>query len=264
MVLGAFTSLRTSFAGLLVLLTLVLNVAAQTLGLALDKTASDDASLVRYSAKLTFEQDAGVLFDDEQLYGLAKRAYEEMQTKFPADGVHVEAQPVMMAAMAVGNDVYLSSDLKGGPFLYTYTDTRLKPSVVLALERCQTSLQQNPDLPAGQQYRTRASCAEVFARQQYYLDPDVSVEARQAPPPTRIVAYGRPSGQRGPVGPMSACGGGETMRNGVLTWGCKQFMADEGITVPAPPKPAQVSLPDPFPPFTGKQISIICPGRQSK
>ncbi|GKT93405.1 hypothetical protein Ct61P_11255 [Colletotrichum tofieldiae] len=181
--LFSFSSWRTSLSSLFLLLTLILNVAAQTLGLALDRTALSDAGRVVYSAKLTFEEDTGTLFSDAQLYGLARLAFDEIKTKFRADGIRAHRQPVMMAAMALGKDVYLSSNLKGGPFLYTYTDSRLKPQVVLALERCQTGLQQMIDLPVDQQHRTQASCAEVVAVHQYYLDPDVPEAARQDPRP---------------------------------------------------------------------------------
>ncbi|KAK1585589.1 uncharacterized protein LY79DRAFT_670984 [Colletotrichum navitas] len=255
-----FSSWRASFASLFVLLTLVLGAAAQSLGLALDEAVLDDANLVCYSKKLTFEQDASELFNDGQLYGLAKLAFEEMRTKFQGDGIRSRRQPGLMAAMAVGKDIYLTSDVEGGSFLYTYAGTGLNPDVVLALERCQTALQQDTDLPVDQQHRAKASCAGVFAVHQYYLDPDVTEEARKDPPPTRIVAYGKP-GMSGPIGPQSACGGGGQMRDGVLTWGCKQFMEDEDITVPQEPEPAGISLPNPFPPFTDKQISILSPGR---
>ncbi|KAL2879010.1 hypothetical protein SGCOL_005709 [Colletotrichum sp. CLE4] len=236
-----------SLSSLFLLFTLILNVAAQTFGITLDKSARDDAQRFVYSAKLTFEQDTGTLFNDGQLYGLARAAFNEMQTKFNAD-----------------KDVYLSSNLKGGPFLYTYADSRLKPQVVVALERCQTSLQQTARRGAtiDSQHRTQASCAEVAAVHQYYLDDAVTEAARNDPPPTRIVAYGK-AGQDGPIGPQNACGGGDVVRNGVVTWGCKQFMADEQITVPRKPtNNLNLNLPNPFPKFTTTQVSVMCPGHK--
>ncbi|KAK2004393.1 hypothetical protein LX36DRAFT_649952 [Colletotrichum falcatum] len=251
---------RASFSGLLVLLTLAPNAAAQELGIALDKAGLDDANLVFYSTKLTFERDTRGLFTDDQLYGLAKTAFDDMRTLFPVQRIHAERQPVMMAAMAVGEHVYLSSDLKGGPFLYNDTNARVKPDVALALDRCQTALQQETDVPDGQQRRSRASCAEVFAVYQYYLDPDLSDAARKDHPPARIVAYGKP-GMATKGKPQGACGGGGgATSDGVLTWGCEQFMDSEGIAMPNPPEPASVTLPVPLPPFTGKQVSIMCPG----
>ncbi|KAK0370213.1 hypothetical protein CLIM01_12436 [Colletotrichum limetticola] len=58
-----------SLSSLFLLFTLILNVAAQTFGITLDKAARDDAQRFVYSAKLTFEQDTGTLFSDGQLYG---------------------------------------------------------------------------------------------------------------------------------------------------------------------------------------------------
>ncbi|KAJ0327252.1 hypothetical protein COL5a_006043 [Colletotrichum fioriniae] len=254
-----------SLSSLFLLFTLILNVAAQTFGITLDKAARDDAQRFVYSAKLTFEQDTGTLFNDGQLYGLARAAFNEMQTKFNADKVRFNRQPVMMAAMALGKDVYLSSNLKGGPFLYTYADSRLKPQVVVALERCQTSLQDaaKRGTTVDKQHRTQASCAEVAAVHQYYLDDAVTEAARNDPPPTRIVAYGK-AGQDGPIGPQNACGGGDVVRNGVVTWGCKQFMADEQITVPRKPtNNLNLNLPNPFPKFTTTQVSVMCPGHKN-
>lgn len=145
--------------------TLLLNVAAQApvLGVTLDKAARDDAERIIYSTKLTFNEDTGTLFSDAQIYGLARLGFEEMRTKYEADDVRQHEQPVMMAAMAVGKSVYISSNIKGGPYFYAYTDTRLKPEVTLALERCTTSLEQNRGVPVSGQHRTKASCAEIAA-----------------------------------------------------------------------------------------------------
>lgn len=154
-----------NFHAVFLFFTLILNVAAQApvLGVTLDQSARDDAQRVIYSSKLTFNEDTGTLFSDAQIYGLARLGFEEMRTKYAADGIRDEEQPVMMAAMAVGNAVYISSNIKGGPFFYAYTDTHLKPEVTLALERCTTSLEQSRGVPVAGQHRTRASCAEIAA-----------------------------------------------------------------------------------------------------
>ncbi|KAK2053840.1 hypothetical protein LY76DRAFT_256878 [Colletotrichum caudatum] len=254
---STFGSWRASLASLLVLLALA--AVAQELGVALDKAAFKDANIACYSKKLTFEKDTSELFNDAQLYGLAQRAYEEMKSRFAADHMHRMMQPAMMGAMSVGKDIYLSSSLRGGPFLYTYADGSSKPEVVLALDRCQTALQQNSDRPIDKQHRTDANCAEVVTLHQYYLDKDVSREARKHPPPMRVAAFGK-GGATGKTKAQNPCGGGAAFVDGVVTWGCKQFMAEERITVPKRPRPAAMKLPDPFPAFTGKQVSIVCPG----
>ncbi|KAF5482678.1 hypothetical protein CGCS363_v015183 [Colletotrichum siamense] len=252
-------SWMASFSGLLVLFTIVTSVLAQDLGIKLDRSAYENAQRVIYSSKLTFTADTATLFTDDQLYGLASLAHTQMQSKFRADGIDQKLQPSMMAAMALGNDVYLSSSLKGGWFVYNkFADSRSKPEVRLALERCQAQLQASKKGPVNKEHQTRASCAEVFTVHQYNLDDEVSQEARRRPPATRIVAFGK-AGISGSLGPQNACGGGESVNDkGLLTWGCKQFMANEGITVARKPaRNANLGLPRPFPTFTKKQISII-------
>ncbi|KAK1948903.1 hypothetical protein LY78DRAFT_732542 [Colletotrichum sublineola] len=210
-----------SLSSLVLLFTLLLGVAAQDLGISLDKRAQDETQRIIYSTKLTFGDDTSRLFNDQQLYGLAALAYSEMQTKFHADGIAPHQQPSMIAAMAVGHDIYISSSLKNGTFLYDYADSRSKSPVLNALNRCQAGLQQFKKVPVNDQHRTRGSCAEVFALHEWSLDPDVPQQARAHRPATRVVAYGKPGG-RGPdsVGPQNPCGGGEIVNDkGLLTWG---------------------------------------------
>ncbi|KAK1974464.1 hypothetical protein LZ30DRAFT_812000 [Colletotrichum cereale] len=259
MVFGTFSSWRTSLACLLVLLTLSLAAVAQELNVTLDRAAYQDLKIACYSNKLTFKEDTSVLFDDAQLYGLAQQAYEEMKSKFAVDYMDEMMQPVMMGALSVGKNIYLTSSLRGGPFLYTYADNSVKPEVIHALERCQANMQQTTDQRLDKQHRTEANCAEVVALHQYYLDKDVSKVARKNPPPMRVAAFGR-GGVSGKTGAQNPCGGGGAVVNGVKTWGCKQFMEGEKITVPRKPKPAAMKLPNPFPAFKGKQISIASPG----
>ncbi|KAK7720851.1 hypothetical protein SLS63_009634 [Diaporthe eres] len=257
MVFNKQSNWSLNFHTLFLFLTLLLNVAAQApvLGVTLDTAARDDAERIIYSTKLTFNEDTGTLFSDAQIYGLARLGFEEMRTKYEADGVRQHEQPVMMAAMAVGKSVYISSNIKGGPYFYAYTDTRLKPEVTLALERCTTSLEQSRGVPVSGQHRTKASCAEIAALHEYYLDPDTSDADRQTRPATRMAAFGQPGGV-GKMQPQAACGGPENVVDGHMTWGCKQFMSEETINVPKKPArtSADMNLPNPFPEFTTKQL----------
>ena len=61
---------------------------------------------------------------------------------------------------------------------------------------------------------------------QYYVDP-------QKPDlgPSRMVAYGRPGGQGDPES-LRPCGGIDKNKPDLTTWGCKQFMDSEKISVP--------------------------------
>ncbi|KAF4805789.1 hypothetical protein CGCSCA5_v015038 [Colletotrichum siamense] len=246
-------------SGILVLFALLRSIVAQDLGLNLDTHARDKAQQIVYSSKLTFTQDTITLFNDNQLYELAHLAYIQMQTKFDADRVRPQEQPAMMAVMAVEKDVFISSSLKGsGPSLYSLALQHSKPRVVAALDRCQARLQSQKKVPVNKKHRTEAGCAEIFALHQYHLDSDASQRAHNHPRSIRVVAYGK-GGQTGVVGPQNPCGGGEVInQEGFLTWGCRQFMADEGITVPRKPgKKVDIRLPRPFPTFTHKQISVV-------
>ncbi|KAF4474300.1 hypothetical protein CGGC5_v010293 [Colletotrichum fructicola Nara gc5] len=214
-------------SSILVLFALLQSIAAQDLGLNLDTHARDKAQQIVYSSKLTFTQDT--------------------------------EQPAMMAVMAVEKDVFISSSLKGsGPSLYSLAPQHSKPRVVAALDRCQARLQSQKKVPVNKKHRTEAGCAEIFAVHQYYLDSDTSQRAHNHPRSIRVVAYGK-GGQTGVIGPQNPCGGGEVInQEGFLTWGCRQFMADEGITVPRKPgKKVDIRLPRPFPTFTHKQISVV-------
>ncbi|KAF5483121.1 hypothetical protein CGCA056_v015038 [Colletotrichum aenigma] len=245
--------------GLLVLFTLFQSIAAQDLGLQLDKHARDKEQHILYSSKLTFTRDTTTLFNNDQLYRLADLAYTQMQAKFNVDHIRAQDQPAMIAVMAVENNIFISSSQKGdGPSLYGYGPQHPKPRVVAALNRCQARLQSQKKVPVNQKHRTEAGCAEIFAVHQYHLDSDSSQQANNHPRSIRIVAYGK-GGRTGVAGPQNPCGGGEVVnQEGRLTWGCKQFMADEGIVVPRKPgKKVDIKLPQPFPTFTHKQISIV-------
>ncbi|TDZ31724.1 hypothetical protein C8035_v001281 [Colletotrichum spinosum] len=245
-------SWMASFSGLLVLLTIVTSVLAQDLGILLDQSAYDGAERrVIYSSKLTFTRDVASLFTTKQLYALTSLAFTQMESKHRAQGIEQRLQPNMMVAMALGHDVYLSSSLKGGRFMYNDWDADSKPQIRLALDRCQARLQASRNAP-------------------YYMDDDVSVEARKWPPPTRVVAFGRGNAPneaptpnmvltRDPDTAQNVCGKSESLDSeGFITWGCYHLMADEGIDAPQRPgKYPKLSLPDPFPEFTKKQISII-------
>ncbi|TEA18649.1 hypothetical protein C8034_v010409 [Colletotrichum sidae] len=234
-------SWMASFSGLLVLLTIVTSVLAQDLGILLDQSAYDGAERrVIYSSKLTFTRDVASLFTTKQLYALTSLAFTQMESKHRAQGIEQRLQPNMMVAMALGHDVYLSSSLKGGRFMYNDWGADSKPQIRLALDRCQARLQASRNAP-------------------YYMDDDVSVEARKWPPPTRVVAFGRGNAPNEPPTPQNVCGTSESLDSeGFITWGCYHLMADEGIDAPQRPgKYPKLSLPDPFPEFTKKQISII-------
>ncbi|TDZ37418.1 hypothetical protein CTRI78_v011112 [Colletotrichum trifolii] len=234
-------SWMASFSGLLVLLTIVTSVLAQDLGILLDQSAYNQAERrVIYSSKLTFTRDVASLFTTRQLYALTSLAFTQMESKHRAQGIEQRLQPNMMVAMALGHDVYLSSSLKGGRFIYNDWDADSKPQIRLALDRCQARLQASRNAP-------------------YYVDDDVSVEARKWPPPSRVVAFGRGSMPNEPPTPQNVCGKSESLDSeGFITWGCYHLMTDEGIDAPQKPgRYTKLSLPDPFPEFTKKQISII-------
>ncbi|TDZ68227.1 hypothetical protein CTRI78_v002183 [Colletotrichum trifolii] len=254
---------RVDLLSIFFLILILRNVAAQTLGISLDGGARSDAKRVVYSAKLSFDQDTEELFNDAQLYGLARLAFQEMQGKFQRDQIRLSYRPSMVGVMAMGKVVYISSSLKGDSFIYTHADTRLKPPLTTALQRCQTSLQESPLLSSDRSHRVRASCSEVLAVQQSYLDDDVPKDQKVTAHAPRVAAFGR-TGRIGPVRAQHPCeGDDEGPDGGFVTWGCRQFMNEEGIETPKRPEDADINLPSPFPTFTSRQISVACPEPKS-
>ncbi|POS70388.1 hypothetical protein DHEL01_v211218 [Diaporthe helianthi] len=253
------TSWSLNFHALFVFFTLLLNVAAQVpvLGIELDQGANDDAKRIIFSAKLTFKEDTVKLFSHAQIYGIARLAFEEMFREFPKTGLNTWLRPKSMAAMAIGNSVYISSPVKGGPYFYTYADTSLKPEVVLALERCSTSLQMRNKSPVAGQHKAQGNCAEIAALHTFYLDPEVSDADRQKRPRTRLGVFGLQNEGRALSDEIAP------RKHGQITWGCNLFVTSQKIETLRwwDLKDELMELPEPFPEFTVNHISFVCPGR---
>ncbi|KAH8590523.1 hypothetical protein B0O99DRAFT_691532 [Bisporella sp. PMI_857] len=189
------------------------------LGITRDERAATDRALFIWSSKVSYGQDTATLFSDGELYGLAQQAYQEMEADWAVRQTEDNFRPAMMGALAVGQDVYFASSIKGFGYIYKFfKEATEKPQVLLALERCQTAL------VSSKIHRTRGACAEVMCLHQFYSDPAVSATVKANKGPARVVAFGKPFKTAPAAVPVRPCG---TDPN---SWGCAQFMADDEVT----------------------------------
>lgn len=171
------------------------------LGIKQDRSALGQRNYV-WTSKLRYDGAVADLFSDDDLYALAKQAWDEMQTDIaarrPVNGVQTadtiskRDEPGMMGLIAVGNTIYLASSMKGGKFIYGYTSPNGQPAqVALALDRCQMALRTEFGENVKPHHTNKASCAEILAMHQYYLDPAVSdADKTTLPAGMRAAAYG--------------------------------------------------------------------------
>ncbi|KAK0112343.1 hypothetical protein ONS96_001590 [Cadophora gregata f. sp. sojae] len=171
-----------------------------SLGIRQDKSALSQRNFV-WTSKLRYDSAVSTLFSDDDLYALAKQAWDEMQADIaarrPGNGKNANTitkkdEPGMMGLIAVGNTIYLASSMKGGKFIYGYTGADGQPGqVALALDRCQMALRTEVDPNVAPHHTNKASCAEILALHQYYLDPAVSAaDKAKLPAGMRAAAYG--------------------------------------------------------------------------
>ncbi|KAH7081654.1 hypothetical protein BKA63DRAFT_589404 [Paraphoma chrysanthemicola] len=215
------------------------------LGIRQDRSALGQNNHV-WNAKLRYDGAVADLFSDEDLYALAKQAWDEMQAdigprrvqngRVNANSIRKKDEPGMMGLIAVGNTIYFSSSMKGGKFIYGYTLPNGQPGeVTLALDRCQMALRTEIGEEVKPFHANKASCAEVLALHQYYLDPAVRDEDKETlPAGMRAAAFGdggnrKRNGER----PYAPCGNEADDRT---TWGCHQFLNTMAIVAPPLPQ----------------------------
>ncbi|KAH6703002.1 hypothetical protein DL95DRAFT_461848 [Leptodontidium sp. 2 PMI_412] len=214
------------------------------LGIRQDKSAVSQRNFV-WTSKLRYDSAVSTLFNDDDLYALAKQAWDEMQTDIAArrpvngrqnaDTILKKDEPGMMGLIAVGNTIYLASSMKGGKFIYGYTGANGQPAqVALALDRCQMALRTEVDANVSPHHTNKASCAEILAMHQYYLDPAVSAADKSTlPAGMRAAAYGDGGNKKRGAKPYEPCAG---KAGDATTWGCSQFLGSMKIV--APPLPS--------------------------
>ncbi|KAH7304113.1 hypothetical protein BKA65DRAFT_580891 [Rhexocercosporidium sp. MPI-PUGE-AT-0058] len=209
------TTWHNTLATFLLLFT---SIVAVQLDITLDSAAAAKGRFV-WSSRVTYSEDVGTLFSDAELYGMASEAYAEMAADWVVRKSTRKQRPAMMGAWAIGNNIYFSSSIKGGAFLY---DLNLGPAEssqsIIALRRCTISMQVNSE------HRTGASCAEVMGIHQFYNDPEVTLNKADPTtwPKSRIVAFGIAGKSKDP-GPVPPCGDANA-------WGCSTYTASLGIT----------------------------------
>jgi len=114
--------------------------AVGPLGIQQDKQAyAKTPALYLWSSVATFSQDNTQISNDAEFYGVAMQAYNEMAAAWAAQNIPVQNQPSVMSALGIGNEIYFSSSIKCGDFVYEYTDQTA--AVTAALTKCQVRLQ---------------------------------------------------------------------------------------------------------------------------
>ncbi len=235
------------WAAIALLLGLVLDVVVQAAGelpkLGVERDLSPGKRTYLWSSVLTYDKHTDELFTDEELTGLARQAWLEMKNDWAnvQEGPYRSTKdsmsdwrPAAMAALAIGNKVYLSSSLKGWMgFVYKQAERSKVPfHVVDALNRCQLALQSSEGRDVEGRHRTQGACGEVLASHQSYLDPTAPED-----PTGRVSAWGWKNAdpeyrQSKPEGEfMKPCGGDGSRANdkGRIEWGCKVFMKEEQV-----------------------------------
>lgn len=103
------------------------------LGITLDRpSAVPGQRLVRYSSKITINVNnvwQDIFHNDERAFSqVVKDAYWQMNERWLADGIDPMDRPYVMTGLLVGSELYLSSSLKGGEFIYYFGEDH-KPYV---------------------------------------------------------------------------------------------------------------------------------------
>jgi hypothetical protein len=134
-----------------------------------------------------------------------------------------EARPILVSAIAIGNEVYLGSSIKGNQasILITHDNQKL----VQALQVCRMSYGTNKvqgELPDDRLHRSRASCGELVASSMYLIRHGELPWDHQAPNGRKpiVVSYGRSGHVKTPtIGLVDPCS--SPIENKDI--GCKQF-----------------------------------------
>ncbi|KAH7138735.1 hypothetical protein B0J11DRAFT_574689 [Dendryphion nanum] len=145
------------------------------------------ARLHRFSSKLTWDNLPNndvwkdkLGQDERKLSRVAKDAYTEMSELYSVKGYHLDPKlrPTVMTAMAVGSNIFLSSSLKGGSFVYHGNDEN--NPVWRELRLCQTVLndrfsgQVPDDLKRNRwnwpRHNNGANCGEIMVLYAFFAD----------------------------------------------------------------------------------------------
>ncbi|KAL8851851.1 MAG: hypothetical protein Q9221_003277 [Calogaya cf. arnoldii] len=195
-----------------------------------------------YSGYAKFDKDTKDLFDDEALAGLAWQAYEEMFSDYRqlrdacgAENMYTP-MPSLMAVLAIGNDMYFSSQImgtQGGNFIY---GEAADVDITNQLNLCQAYLtsEADPRVPNARPRHRRGVCAEIFAVAMYMKhhenQPPRAATSGDQGLKARVAVWGNHiDGNRAKTFLIAPCGSGSN-------WGCSAFMAYQGFAIVKIPK----------------------------
>ncbi|PSN61209.1 hypothetical protein BS50DRAFT_593130 [Corynespora cassiicola Philippines] len=145
-----------------------------------------------WSVKLQYSRPISELFNDTQLYGLAKQAWHEMEKKYnelPSN--RRPRKPLMMGLISVNQSIYFSSSMKGESSVYEH-GKRVEPKIIMELNNYVKHMKQHKLTPVSEYHGKRGSCAEIMALHNYYTDASVSDDDKHTlPRGMRSAAYGK-------------------------------------------------------------------------
>jgi hypothetical protein len=156
-----------------------------------------------WSSHIVFKDPVEKGITDGQLWQIARDAADEMSVDREQYGIGPRAEPTAMGVLAWGDEIIISSSVKGaGSFSYQFDGGN--PEVLKSLKECQilwrdTSL---PDKNKEHEHKNKGNCAEPMAAHLYYRNNGKDLPAQNA----RIGTWVRVGGTWQQIDP---CGTGE-------------------------------------------------------
>lgn len=220
----------TSFFTFLLLISnfILVILADYSLGIRRDETLQTTyvwSSVAVYDSKVDT-----TTFSQIELYGLAQKAWNEMQATFTGKSggrtYPNRQQPFTMSAMATKNLIYFASSSKGTNYIQ---DVASQSPVAVELQMCQAGLQAmaEPGQTINPLHMNKASCGEIGCMLLWTRDDkrDTNGDAGRRV----IVAYG---GRKDSGMQMPCCGSPAAPGSDPTSWGCHQFMQSQNVDMP--------------------------------
>ena len=219
-----------SFFALLLLISnfILVTFADYTLGIKRD--ASLGTTYVWSSVAVYDSQVDTTTFSQSELYGLAQKAWNEMQAGFNGqiDGrlYGKRLQPFSMSAMATKNLVYFASSTKGPNYIQNVAS---QSPVAVELQKCQAGLQAmaEPGQTINPLHKNKASCGEIGCMFLWTRDTNRDTNADAGKRVIVTYAGGKDSGRQ-----MPCCGSPAAPGSDPTSWGCHQFMQSQNVDMP--------------------------------
>jgi hypothetical protein len=194
----------------------------------------------RWSSILQYDNDEAINSDD-LLAGFAQQGCIEMGEKFAELGTEngeplednekapgKRFMPGAMSALRIGNEVWMSSSMKGYEFVYTAKPSKgairdqVCEEVRAALLSCWTTAKEEHD-EGSADHGNRGSCGEVMLAQMYCNKYGKALGNDQTNPKYKVVTW---NCNKRPGFVMPAC---TEKEKGIAWWGCDKFTPKMGM-----------------------------------